>query len=98
MPPIAFVQTKDFTLTKGRDNLSSFAFKPGRERHFCTTCGSPVYSSNSDDPSRIRIRLGLLETDIEERPVAHTFAASKADWDTIGGPVPAYDEFEPGRK
>jgi NTP pyrophosphatase (non-canonical NTP hydrolase) len=92
-----FVDTTDFVITKGKDNLSSFAFKPGRERHFCKSCGSPVYSSNADDPSRVRIRAGLIESDITERPVAHIFASSSANWDEISGSRPAYDEHEPGR-
>lgn len=92
-----FVDTKDFKLSKGADNLTSFAFKRGRERHFCKTCGSPVYSSNADDPSRIRIRAGLLESDITERPVAHIFVSSKANWDTVESSVPSYDTHEPGR-
>lgn len=92
-----FVASQDFVLTKGQDNLSSFAFKPGRERHFCSSCGSPVYSSNADDPSRIRIRAGLISDDISEQPIAHIFASSKANWDSIQSSIPAFDEHEPGR-
>lgn len=93
-----YVQTKDFVINKGQDNLTSFAFKPGRYRHFCATCGSPIYSSNDNDPSRIRIRAGLIESDIAERPIAHIFTASKANWDSISDAVPSYDEFEPSRQ
>lgn len=98
-----FVNTADFEITQGQDNTTAFEFKPGRARHFCTTCGSPIYSSNSDDPSRIRIRAGLIESDIEERPIAHIFADSKANWDLLpqqaeAAQVPAYSEFEPSRK
>ncbi|NQZ07678.1 MAG: GFA family protein [Algicola sp.] len=92
-----FVNTADFKLIKGDDNLSSFGFKPGRERHFCKTCGSPVYSSNADDPSRIRIRAGLIDSNITERPVAHIFASSKANWDEIESSTPSFDAHEPGR-
>lgn len=93
-----FVATEDFVIHKGADNLTGFAFKPGRVRHFCKTCGSPIYSSNSDDPARIRIRAGTIKDDIEERPVAHIFASSKANWDTIAGDVPSFAEFEPSRQ
>lgn len=92
-----FVATADFVITQGPDNLSSYGVKPGRARHFCKTCGSPVYSSNADDPERIRIRAGLLTDDIEERPVAHIFATSKANWDTISGDIPIFAEYEPSR-
>lgn len=93
-----FVATKDFVITQGADNLTGYGVKPGRARHFCKTCGSPVYSSNADDPTRIRIRAGLIKDDIEERPIAHIFADSKANWDTISGEIPVYDRYEPSRK
>lgn len=92
-----FVDTDKFTISKGADNLSSFGFKPGRNRHFCKSCGSPIYSANADDPARIRVRLGTITSDISERPESHNFVASKANWDTIEGSLPQYDKMEPGR-
>tara|TARA_R110002126_G_scaffold38993_6_gene116003 strand:+ start:2264 stop:2671 length:408 start_codon:yes stop_codon:yes gene_type:complete len=93
-----FVQTSDFNVIKGAEQLSQFAFKPGRVRHFCRNCGSPVYSSNADDPTRIRIRLGILNSDITERPLSHNFYRSKANWEDLDAQLPRYERFEPGRK
>lgn len=93
-----FVQTADFAVVKGAGQLSQFAFKPGRLRHFCRNCGSPVYSSNAEDPTRIRIRLGILNTDISERPLSHNFYSSKANWEDLDANLPRYDSFEPGRR
>ncbi|MEO3866035.1 GFA family protein [Rheinheimera fenheensis] len=92
-----FVQRADFKLVKGEAELSQFAFKPGRLRHFCRHCGSPVYSSNAQDPSRVRLRLGILTTDISERPMSHNFYSSKANWEDLDVALPRYDSFEPGR-
>ncbi|QQX78893.1 GFA family protein [Shewanella sp. KX20019] len=92
-----FVATEDFTITIGANALTSFSFKLGRERHFCQHCGSPIYSSNAQDPSRVRIRLGLLDSDIVERPVSHNFVTSKANWEELDAKLPRYDGFEPGR-
>ena len=92
-----FVQTSDFNVVKGTENLSVFAFKPGRLRHFCRTCGSPVYSSNEQDPARIRVRLGIIASDIAERPVSHNFYSSRANWEDLDAELPRYDSFEPGR-
>lgn len=93
-----FVQTADFAVVKGAGQLSQFAFKPGRLRHFCRNCGSPVYSSNAEDPTRFRIRLGILNTDISERPLSHNFYSSKASWEDLDANLPRYDSFEPGRR
>ncbi|MDX5405830.1 MAG: GFA family protein [Chromatiaceae bacterium] len=92
-----FVQRADFKLVKGEAELSQFAFKPGRLRYFCRHCGSPVYSSNAQDPSRVRLRLGILTTDIRERPMSHNFYSSKANWEDLDVALPRYDSFEPGR-
>ncbi|MEO3878871.1 GFA family protein [Rheinheimera fenheensis] len=92
-----FVQRADFKLVKGETELSTFAFKPGRLRHFCRHCGSPVFSSNEQDSSRVRLRLGILTTDISERPMSHNFYSSKANWEDLDVALPRYDSFEPGR-
>ncbi|MCO4798849.1 MAG: GFA family protein [Colwelliaceae bacterium] len=93
-----FINAKDFEITSGQNSLSKFSFKPGRNRHFCTNCGSPVYSSNEQDPTRFRIRLGILDSDISERPISHNFVSSKANWEDLDANLPRYDSFEPNRK
>jgi hypothetical protein len=93
-----FINTADFEITKGADSLTAFSFKPGRNRHFCTKCGSPVYSANEQDPTRLRIRLGLLDSEISERPTSHNFVSSKANWEELDEALPRYDAFEPSRQ
>lgn len=92
-----FVDSADLTVTEGKECLSTFSFKPGKHRHFCQYCGSPVYSSNDQDPSRVRLRLGILDSDINERPGSHNFLGSKANWDDLDADLPRYKCFEPDR-
>lgn len=92
-----FVDTANFAIVSGQQKLSTYAFKPGRNRYFCANCGSPVYSSNAQDPTRIRVRLGLFDSDITERPGSHNFVTSKANWDDLEANLPKYESFEPGR-
>lgn len=92
-----FINAADFEIVSGKNSLSIFSFKPGRNRHFCSHCGSPVYSSNEQDPQRYRIRLGILDTDISERPISHNFVSSKANWEDLDAQLPRHDAFEPGR-
>ena len=93
-----FINATDLDITSGEGSLSMFSFKPGRNRHFCSLCGSPVYSSNEQDPDRFRIRLGVLDSDIVERPISHNFVSSKANWEDLDVQLPRYDSFEPNRK
>lgn len=92
-----FVNRAEFKVEKGQEWLSAFSFKPGRTRYFCQCCGSPVYSANDDDKSRIRLRLGILDSDISERPLSHNFVDSKANWEDIAADLPRYTTFEPSR-
>lgn len=92
-----FVNASGFEVVKGKERLSSFSFKPGSQRHFCSCCGSPVYSSNEKDPTRYRIRLGILDSEISERPISHNYVSSKASWDDLDADLPRSDSFEASR-
>jgi hypothetical protein len=93
-----FINSKDFEIVSGEKVLSVFSFKPGRKRYFCSSCGCPVYSSNADDPTRLRLRLGILDSDIVEKPVSHNFVTSKANWEDLDAELPRYEAFEPSRQ
>ncbi|WP_220757445.1 GFA family protein [Shewanella colwelliana] len=93
-----FINRADFEIVAGAESLTTFSFKPGRNRHFCRRCGSPVFSSNKQDPNRLRIRLGILDSDISEKPASHNFVTSKASWDDLDANLPRYETFEPSRK
>jgi len=92
-----FIESVALEITAGKNNLNCFSYKPGRNRYFCSTCGSPVYSSNEQDPTRFRIRLGIVDSDIDERPISHNFVSSKANWEHMDAELPRYDAFEPSR-
>ena len=92
-----FVDADALVITQGAAKLNFFELKPGKKRHFCQRCASPIYSTNADDPSRVRLRLGVLDDDIDERPMSHNFVTSKANWDCFDAPLPQYNKHEPGR-
>lgn len=92
-----FVNRTDFIIEKGHSALSAFSFKPGRTRYFCQHCGSPVYSCNEADKLRVRVRLGIFDSDIVERPISHNFVDSKANWEEFSADLPHYSTFESSR-
>jgi len=91
------VNEQDFRIESGEDALSQYESSPGQTRYFCKICGSPMLSKNTAKPGQVRVRLGTIESDITERPQAHIFVGSKANWETITGDLPQYDSYEPGR-
>lgn len=92
-----FVNANEFTLLDPENKLSNYAFKEGKNRYFCSVCASPIFSSNTENPTKLRIRLGVLDSNIEEKPISHNFVSSKASWDNLDADLPRYDSFEPSR-
>ena len=93
-----FVNSDKFHLIQGESALTFFELSPGKKRHFCSRCGSPIFSSNSDDQSRIRIRLGSVDSQISEKPISHNFVTSKACWDDLDAQLPRFEAHEPSRE
>lgn len=92
------VAAADFCLTQGDDALGYYEEAPGQRKYFCRHCASPIVSKNAAFPDQVRVRLGTIESDISERPSAHIFVSSKANWDEIPDDgLPRYDGHEPGR-
>lgn len=92
-----FINTSEFKVVDPQNKLGFYEMKPGKKRHFCTVCASPIFSSNADNPSKLRIRLGILDSAITERPLSHNFVSSKACWDDLDAQLPRYDGHEPSR-
>ncbi len=62
-------------------------------RWFCSECGSPLISSRDAQPELYRLRIGTLDTPLDQKkPTMHIFAASKAEWESICDDLPQYDE------
>lgn len=93
-----FVLTEHFEITDGKKLLSNYEASPGKFRHFCSVCASPIYSANQSSAKYVRLRLGILDSDIAERPISHNFVTSKANWENLNAKLPWYDEHEPGRE
>ena len=89
----ANVSKDGFRFVSGEDDLTSYQSSPQRVKYFCKHCGSPIISKNSSQPDIVRIRLGSIEGDIKEKPKAHIFVGSKANWEVINDNLPKYDTY-----
>lgn len=92
-----FVAVDDLIIKTGEELIATYETSPGKKRHFCRNCASPVFSSNEQVPNKVRLRLGILDSDIKERPISHNFVSSKANWDNLDADLPRYDSYEPSR-
>ena len=74
------VRTEDFEITAGGERLAAFESSPAKHRHFCSRCGSPIFSRAQATEQIVSVRSGTLDGDPELRPGAHYHVASKAPW------------------
>ncbi|MCV2885915.1 GFA family protein [Aestuariibacter sp. AA17] len=93
-----FINRSEFTVQAGEEALHFYQANERTRRYFCKHCASPVYSENSQDQLRLRIRLGIIDSEIPFRPTSHNFLGSKANWDDLDANLPRYEEFEPKRQ
>ena len=92
-----FIAKNDLVIKTGNDKIYFYEFAPGKKRNFCSVCASPIFSSNEQTPDHLRLRLGILDSDIIERPISHNFVSSRASWDDLDATLPRYDGHEPSR-
>ena len=93
-----FVAKQHFAVVAGEAKLGKYETAPGKARFFCSVCASPVYSVSNGTPQYVRLRLGILDSDIKERPMSHNFVTSKANWEDLDEHLPHYEQQEPGRE
>lgn len=91
------VPLEDFQLIEGADLIQTYESSPGKVRHFCGSCATPLYTLVGEKPKFTRVRLGSLDSDFSATPAAHIFVQSKADWESITDSLPQFSEWpEPG--
>jgi hypothetical protein len=84
------VHEADFVVTAGQALIKAFRSSAGERRHFCSGCGSPIYSKARERPDRISVRCGTLDSDPIVRPSEHIYTGSKAPWLEICDELPRF--------
>ncbi len=82
----------DFEIEEGAGVLGTFESRPGKLRHFCTRCGSPVYNRMADGSGLLPVRAGTLDRDPGMRPSRHIWVRSKAPWIDLADDLPKHVE------
>ena len=91
------VRAEDFSILSGEDELKAYRSSPDELRHFCSECGSPVYSEAEHRRGVLSIRCGLLDRDPGLRPAHHLYVNFKAPWYVILDGLPEFAEQPPAR-
>lgn len=66
-------------ITKGKNNLKSYHAKDAK-KHFCNSCGTPIFNTNKKYRGACMIYLGTLEKAKDIVPVINVWCESKLSW------------------
>lgn len=64
-------------------------------RGFCSTCGSPLYSTNSGMPGMAALRASSLDDPEMVKPQLVVYASRAAAWDPVDPDLTAFPEMPP---
>lgn len=64
-------------------------------RHFCPTCGSPIYSTNPGMGDMVFIRASSLDDPEVFKPQVVVYTKSRPSWDVTGEGLPAFEGMPP---
>jgi hypothetical protein len=87
------VDADRFRITAGHDRLAAWESSPRKLRHFCSNCGSPIYSQGESTRHIVSVRSGTLKEDPGVRVAYHAFVASKAPWVEITDGLPQFPDW-----
>ena len=87
------VDADKFRITAGGNAVASWESSPQKFRHFCSACGSPIYSQGEKTKHVVSVRSGTLKQDPGLRVAYHAFVASKAPWVEIRDDCPQFGEW-----
>ena len=74
------IQTQNLNFLSGKDAISEYFFTENKKRCFCKFCGSPIFSARLDLPNVLRLRVGIINEELNAQLYSHAFIAEKAPW------------------
>lgn len=79
-------------VVEGEAHVGTYESRPGKLRHFCTRCGSPLFNRMRDGSGPVPVRAGVLDADPGLRPSRHIWVRSKAPWVVLDDGLPRHVE------
>ena len=80
-----------FRWTRGEERLRSFESTPGKQRHFCSNCGSHLMAEWRGQ-DQVIIRVATLDDDPGSQAVAHIWTSHDVRWLVDAPEAKCFDE------
>jgi ribosomal protein S18 acetylase RimI-like enzyme len=94
------LERKDFRVLRGEPGTFTKRGDSGNEltRHFCRSCGSPIYTSSARHPEHVHVKAGTLDDPELVKPDRQTWLRSAVAWSHIDPSLPGFPQSrEPTR-
>ena len=72
----------------GREKLLHYRSSDHAVRSFCASCGSSLFFESSHSPDTVDVVVANLEAPLDRDPQLHVFFDDRAEWITVGDPLP----------
>jgi len=92
--PTAKVGREHFRWIHGQELLSFYESSPGKNRYFCSKCGSHLVAMRDEQPHVI-VRVATLDDAPQPTGFAHIWTSHDLAWLHFGDDLPSYPEFAP---
>ena len=88
------VERKHFAITAGQSKGFTKQADSGNEltRHFCSDCGSPLFTSSPSHPDLVYVKAGAFDDPTLVHSVRQSWTRSSVPWAVIEAGLPSYEE------
>jgi len=76
----AVIPRESFTLLAGEDSLVEYKISPKLKKHFCGTCGTPVFNQHRLAPGKRIVHVGTLDDPTCVAPTLNLYCESMLPW------------------
>lgn len=96
MTTCAFVKSRDLTIVKGSDKLTTFVYPPEVQRKFCSICGCSIIYAVKEFSDHVFYYPATLDDGNHPGHSSgsehHIYVNSKAEWEVFESSLPWHEE------
>ncbi len=93
--PTAGVLHNHFRWVKGQDKLTAYTSSAGKQRFFCSVCGSQMIAQREGHPN-VLLRVATLDEDPKSDRSLHIWCSHDVAWLEDSPATQSYPEWHPG--
>jgi len=76
----AIISRENLTFLAGEASLVQYRISPKAKKHFCGTCGTPVFNQHRLAPGKLIVHVGTLDDPACVAPAVNLYCASMLPW------------------